>query len=179
MTLRWLTAILAVALASMLTAAPAFAHAALIASDPVDGARLDASPTRVTLTFNQDVEPQFAAVTISGPDGTAYADGDVRVDGPNAAVAVKPLGPAAAYVVAYRVISADGHPISGQYTFQLTEAAPAVTTSAAPAAEPATSAAPTAAPAAPEGQGFPVWIVAAVTGAVMAGLALVMIRRRG
>lgn len=175
MTLRWLTAILVVAIASVVSAPPAFAHAALISSDPPDGARLDAPPPQVTLTFNQDIEPQFAAVTVNGPDGTAYADGDVRVDGPNAIVDVTPLGPAAAYVIAYRVISADGHPISGQLTFELTEAAPAVTSSA-PAVAPSTSATPAAAPATSDDGGFPAWIAIAVA-AVLAGLALVMVRR--
>lgn len=171
LTLRWLATIFAVVLASVLTAIPAFAHAALISSDPANGAQLDASPARITLTFNQDVEPQFATVTVSGPDGTAYADGAVRVDGPDAVIDVKPLGPAASYVVAYRVISADGHPITGQYTFEVTEVAPAPANSAAPA-----TAQPSAAEPASYDQGFPVWIAVAVT-VVLAAVALVMVRR--
>lgn len=171
--LRWLVAVAAV-LASVSTAAPAFAHAALISSDPADGAELDTAPTRVTLTFNQDIEPQFATVTVSGPDGTPYADGAVRVDGPTVVVDVTPLGAAAPYVVAFRVISADGHPISGTYTFRLTKAAPAVANSPTPAP----SAAPAQAPAASDEQGFPAWIAVAAA-VVLAGLALVMVRRRG
>jgi methionine-rich copper-binding protein CopC len=175
--LRLLICLLAVVIGSAATAAPAFAHAALIGSDPADDAKLDTAPIVITLTFNQDIEPRFATVTISGPDGTAYAAGDVRVDGPTAAIDVKPLTAAAPYVVAYRVISADGHPISGQYTFELTKAAPAApgTTSAA---APTTSTAPTAAPASGDSGDFPMWIAVAVA-AVIAGLAIVMVRRRG
>lgn len=174
--LRLLICLLAVVIGSAATAAPAFAHAALIRSDPADGATLDTAPTAITLTFNQDIEQQFATVTISGPDGSAYAAGDVRVDGPTAAINVKPLT-AAPYVIAYRVISADGHPISGQYTFELTKAAPAAPGTTMSVAAP-TSAAPAAAPAADAGGGFPMWIAVAVA-AVIAGLAIVMVRRRG
>jgi copper resistance protein C len=176
--LRLLTYLLAVVFGSAVTAAPALAHAALIASDPADGAALDAPPAAITLTFNQDIEPQFATITVSGPDGTAYASGGVRVDGPTAAIDVTPLSAAAPYVVAYRVISADGHPISGQYTFHLTKAAPATTNSAGQTGTPAQAPTPNAAPAADGGGGFPVWIAVA-TGAVIAGLAIVMVRRRG
>ncbi|MCP9271822.1 copper resistance CopC family protein [Mycolicibacterium arenosum] len=172
--LRWLVAVAAV-LVSVSTASPAFAHAALISSDPADGAELDTPPTRITLTFNQDIERQFATVTVSGPDGTPYADGAVRVDGPTVVVDVKPLGAAAAYAVAYRVISADGHPISGKYSFQLTRAAPTVTSSAAPTASAAPAA---AAPAESDERGFPAWIAVAAA-VVLAGLAVVMVRRRG
>lgn len=177
MTFRWLTALLVAFFASVLTAAPALAHAALIGSDPTDGAQLDAPPARVTLTFNQDIEPRFAAVTVSGPDGTVYADGDVRIEGPTASVAVKPLGAAARYVVAYRVISADGHPISGQLTFTLTATPPATPPTAA--AGPATSTVPAAQAdaTAPADGGFPAWIAVVAAVAVLGGLVLVMVRR--
>lgn len=178
--LRFLTCLLALVLGSAIAAAPAFAHAGLVSSDPADGAALDAPPAAITLTFNQDIAPQFATITVSGPDGAGYASGDVRVDGPAAVIDVKPLTAAAPYVVAYRVISADGHPITGQYTFQLTKAAPAVANSVAPTAttSPAPAPTPSAAPAVDDGGGFPVWIAVAVA-AVIAGLAIVMVRRRG
>ncbi|MHA6619195.1 copper resistance CopC family protein [Pseudonocardia sp. DLS-67] len=170
-------------LALLLGATPALAHARLESSDPTDGASLDAAPQRVTLTFNEAMTPGFNTLTVVGPDQGHYETGDVAVDGSSVSIEVQPLGPAGQYEVGYRVVSADGHPISGSVGFTLTTAGTGT---------PAAAAAPSASPAAPTGQpapapaaaapaddsgGTPVWpwIVGAVVlvgGGVVAALRL-------
>lgn len=157
-------------LALLLGAGPAFAHAALVGSDPDEGASLDAAPDRISLEFNEVPQAAFSAVTVVGRDGTEYQDGEIVAEGNTLRVGVGPLGAAGDYEIGYRVISADGHAITGSVPFTLTTAGPAAATSTtAPttSTDQTTDAAvePAAAPAIPADEGgMPVWpwIVGAV-----------------
>jgi len=98
----------------------AAAHTTLTATDPAADATLDAGPTRVTATFNEELQPTFAAMTLVGPDGNLWSTGDAEVRGATIGVAVRPLGPAGKYTANYRVTSADGHVVSGSWSFSVT-----------------------------------------------------------
>ncbi len=71
------------------------------------------------------MQHQFAAMTVVGPDGNLWSTGEPEVDGAVVSVGVRPLGPAGTYTVNYRATSADGHVVSGSWSFQLTVAGPA------------------------------------------------------
>lgn len=131
--------------------APAFAapapgtlplHARLVSSAPADKSTVDTAG-QVVLTFNETVNPDFVAVRVAGPDGDE-ADGSPTVEGPTVTQPLTaPLG-AGAHTVTYRVVSADGHPISGTLTFTTTADTPTPTPSATAATpSPTASAAPT------------------------------------
>ncbi|MFJ8154755.1 copper resistance protein CopC [Streptomyces sp. NPDC094468] len=116
------------------SAAPASAHAALRESDPADGAVLKSSPGSVTLTFTESVgllddsfrvyDPTNHRVTTGGPGhGPGGAD-TARITFP------RRLG-TGTFTVAWRVVSADSHPVSGALTFSVGE--PSATTAAVPA----------------------------------------------
>ncbi|WP_228387858.1 MULTISPECIES: copper resistance CopC family protein [unclassified Nocardioides] len=113
-------------------AAPASAHAALVSSDPADGSRVASLPDEVTLEFNEEIsDPAYVVVT--APDGVRVNSGDATVRGPRVTQALDAQGlalPAGSYTLAYRVVSADGHPISGEQTFEVETA-----TAADPATE--------------------------------------------
>lgn len=98
---------------------PASAHASLVGSDPEDGAALDTEPTKVSIKFNEDVSTP-AQLEVTAPDGTALADGDATVDGRTVSQTVQASGHAGTYTMAYRVVSADGHPVSGEITYDVT-----------------------------------------------------------
>ncbi|OMC27743.1 copper resistance protein CopC [Mycobacterium sp. GA-1841] len=109
--------------ASALFAAPAAsAHAARIAADPAEQSSLSSSPQRVSATFNEALQPAFASMTVVGPDHNLWSDGDPKVAGAVISVGVRPLGPTGTYTVNYRVTSADGHVVSGSWSFELTVA---------------------------------------------------------
>jgi methionine-rich copper-binding protein CopC len=175
--LRTVTVTLLAGLALLLGATPALAHARLLSSDPADGASRDTAPQEITLTFNEAMTPGFNTITVVGPDGgTHYETGEITVEGTVVRAALQPLGAAGRYEVGFRVVSADGHPVTGSVVFTLTVAGPgANTAAAAPSAGPVAPApAPAAAPADTEG-GTPVWpwIVGAVVlvgGGVFAAL---------
>jgi copper resistance protein C len=175
--LRTAAVTLLAGLALLLGAGPAFAHTRLLSSDPADGASLDAGPQRVSLTFNESVSADFTQLTVVGPDGGRYETGAVSADGGTVSIGVQPLGPAGRYEVGYRVVSADGHPVTGSLAFTLTTAGPGKGAAIAPAQGPAATPPPAAAPAGSEESsgGMPLWpwIVGAVV-LVGAGVAVAL-----
>jgi copper resistance protein C len=159
MTPRAVAAWAALLLAAMvstatLTAPSASAHAARVSADPADNAVLTAGPARVTATFNERLQTTFAAMTVVGPDGNQWASGEPSVQGAVVGVGVRPLGPAGTYTVNYRVTSADGHVVSGSWSFRVT--VPGTGTPGPPAAGP------------DGGRSVPVWPFAAAAVALVA-----------
>ena len=145
----------------------AAAHATRIAADPGENAELTESPARVSATFSEAMRPQFAAMTVVGPDGNLWSTGEPQVQGPVVSVGVRPLGPSGTYTVNYRATSADGHVVNGSWSFRLTVAG---------TGEPGPTA--TAAPAdAPDG-GIAVWPFLVGATVIVAGGALWAVRRR-
>ena len=121
-----MTRVTHLALVALLTAGLLFsgsgvaaAHAVLTATDPGRDAALDSGPDRVSATFNESLQPTFAAMTVVGPDNHLWQTGKPQVDGAVVSIAVLPLGPVGTYTVHYRVTSADGHPVSGSWAFRL------------------------------------------------------------
>jgi copper transport protein len=111
----WLAA-LAFTLVCLLPAAPALAHSALIASEPADGATVEIAPRQFSLSFNEPVSP--LVLNLVRPDGTSapldhYApkDATLVIDAPQLTDGT--------HVLVWRVVSADGHPVSGSLIFSV------------------------------------------------------------
>ncbi|MCW0213028.1 MAG: copper resistance protein CopC [Pseudonocardia sp.] len=187
-TLRASAIALVAGVALLLGAGPASAHAQFEGSDPADGASLATGPSTVTLTFSDTMQQGFNEVTVIGPDGTThYENGEPKASGDTVSVAVSPLGAAGVYRIGYRVLSDDGHPVSGSVGFTLTAPGPAAGTAPATGATPAPAAGaePTAGQpgtgqqdAGQQDGGSPVWpwIVGAV---VLVGAGVVVALRLG
>jgi methionine-rich copper-binding protein CopC len=116
----WLLAVLALPLG----AGTALAHNVLVGSDPANGSSVASGPSMVTLTFDLPVKESFSTVTVVGPDGGHFEGGPATVDGNVVRAPVRALGPAGVYTVGYRIVSDDGHPVSGAIRFTLTQAGP-------------------------------------------------------
>lgn len=95
-------------------AGPATAHDTLLGSDPARDAVLDTSPTSVTLRFNAVVGNP--TVIVADASGNPHQQGEATVTDRTVTQSVNEL-PGGVYLVNYRVISSDGHPISGQVPF--------------------------------------------------------------
>ena len=161
---------------ALTSAGPAWSHATLVSSSPADGEQVPVPPSRVSATFNEPMQTQFAAMTLIGPDGGQYGAGEPTVDDTVISVAVRPGGPAGDYTANYRATSADGHVVSGSWTFRVLAAAP-TTDSPAPTGTPAPT--DTAAPTDTSGEGgTPVWPFVAAATAVVAAGALWAVRRQ-
>ncbi|QTJ64727.1 copper resistance protein CopC [Rhodococcus sp. ZPP] len=177
----WFTRAVLVAAAvfacAALTAGPGMAHAALESSNPADGTQIDAAPDNVTLVFNQDIQPNFAALTVVGSDGAQWGRSEPAVDGRLLSVDLDGLGAAGQYTVAFRVVSSDGHPIAGTYTFDLTQAGAEATPTAGTALSVTRAANPSQAQPAEESGGFPVWILLVIGVVVVGGAVTFMLAK--
>ncbi|PRY51162.1 copper transport protein [Geodermatophilus tzadiensis] len=99
------------------TAGPAAAHAELVSTDPGEGARLDAVPGQVTLRFTEGVSLGAGYARVLGAGGERVDTGAPRVDGDTVTVPLRGDLPDTSYVVTYRIVSADSHPVSGAFAF--------------------------------------------------------------
>ena len=101
-------------------ASPASAHAVLAAASPAQASVISTAPTAVRLTFSEPVQVVPGRSQVIAPDGRRINDGDPVGAGANLSIALlradRPLG---TYLVSFRVISADGHPVAGSYTFSV------------------------------------------------------------
>jgi len=147
--MRRVAAVLLLTLLGVLgLATPAFAHNQLTSSNPQDKASVDASPGEIVLTFDQPVQAGegLNTVAVTSENGDHWEGGVAEVASNVVTTPVRELGPAGVYTIAYRVISADGHPVDGTLTFTLTEASDGT-----PAPKPADS-------AADDSGGVPIWV---------------------
>jgi methionine-rich copper-binding protein CopC len=159
------TLILGLVIAALAGAGVASAHAVRVATDPVENAELSQAPQKASATFNEKLQPQFAAMTVVGPDGNLWSTGDPHVVGAVISVGVLPLGPSGTYTVNYRVTSADGHVVSGSWSFRLT-----VSGTGTPG--------PSASATSPSGGGIPVWPFFVAAGLIVAVGATWAVRRQ-
>jgi len=114
--------LVAAALAAALALpATAFAHAALLKTFPQASAELDRQPGAVRLTYDEAVEPRFAIVSVTDADGRSQTTGAPRRAAGDPYTLEVPLRRLARgwYLVFWRIISADGHPVRGAFTFDV------------------------------------------------------------
>ena len=109
------------------SASPAFAHATLEQTSPAAGQVLDQPPKKLTLGFNESVEVALGAIRVYNSKGDRLEIGDAsHPSGQQSQVQVDvPKMEDDSYVVTWRVISADSHPVSGAFTFQVGKGAAA------------------------------------------------------
>jgi copper transport protein len=103
----------------VLPASPAEAHAVLLRSTPNADAVVAAAPGEVVLEFTEPVRLIPEKIRIIGPDGGRADVGEPTVAGRTVAVTLRPGGPRGTYLVSYRVISADSHPVVGGFTYSV------------------------------------------------------------
>jgi methionine-rich copper-binding protein CopC len=189
---RLISVCLGIVVAMTATAGPAAAHDQLVSTQPEAGQRLAEPPTVVRLTFSADVLELGTTVIVRGSDGADLPVGATAVTGTNVEVALPPLAPGD-YSVVWRVVSADGHPISGTFDFGVDGPAPS-TPSESASSPPQTTISPTTttrgAAAATPGDGQadvsagrgPSTVLWAVAGLVLAAIACLLVvgrRARG
>ncbi|MEW2147259.1 copper resistance CopC family protein [Micromonospora vinacea] len=159
-------AVLAVLVAVLIPASPAWAHNSLKTATPARDATLSSAPHEVTLEFMQRLDPAFTTIVLTDAAKRKLPTGEPVVTGAKSTVQVTDALPNGTYTVAYRVVSVDGHPVQGSYPFTVADP----TSSAAPVATVGASApAPSAAAAVVESGGGP------SAGVLVAGAALAVL----
>jgi len=106
------------ALLIAIPALPAWAHNSLIATTPAEGAVVTEQPGTISLETNDELLDvgSGSAIRVQGPDGLYYGDGCTEVAGAIAETRAE-LGAPGEYTVTWQVVSTDGHPISGTWSF--------------------------------------------------------------
>ncbi|OJX70151.1 MAG: hypothetical protein BGO95_03855 [Micrococcales bacterium 73-13] len=178
------------AAAAVAIAAPAAAHSTIIDSTPAAGEEIAEAPASFSVTANEDLSDLtgtgqgFALRVVFVPTGEDVSTGRLTIDGPTLSTPGVPLqsGP---YLLEYQVVSADGHPVSGEIPFTVATddaTTPTMTPEPTPDAEPPATG-NGAAGAEPDGADPALWgwIVggAIVLAGVAAGVIALVARRRG
>ena len=108
------------ALVGLAAPATASAHAYLVKTVPSPSAILDVPPRSVALTYDEAVEPRFAIISVTNARGEQLTTAPVQRSPANPDTLVVPLQrhlPSGWYLVYWRAISVDGHPVQGGFTF--------------------------------------------------------------
>jgi methionine-rich copper-binding protein CopC len=122
LSMRRLLALLALLAAwLLLSCAPALAHASLVETYPVDGDILGKPPEQVQLLYSEPVDAGFDPVKVYDREGYRVDEGNARVAPDNRKLLVVDLDELSesSYTVEWRVTSVDGHPVDGEYGFDV------------------------------------------------------------
>ncbi len=112
-------------------AQPAEAHAILTQASPQQGSVVKAAPEQVMLRFNEAIQVIPGRTQVIGPDGKRVNVGDPVPQQNGMTIKLRPADrPLGTYLVSYRIVSADSHPISGAFTFSV--GAPSASAPSAP-----------------------------------------------
>lgn len=100
-------------------ATPASAHAVLSSSSPAASSVVPNGPSEVVLTFSESVRKVPDKVRVIAPDGSRADRGEPAFEGAVVTIPVDPAAGRGTYLVSFRVISADSHPVSGAFTYSV------------------------------------------------------------
>jgi copper transport protein len=111
----------AVVTAALTLPAAAWGHAALLKTFPTASAEVDTPPTELRLIYDEVVEPRFAVISVTDAAAHQQVDGTVHRSASNPYELDAPLKRSAEgwYLVFWRVISADGHPVRGAFLYRI------------------------------------------------------------
>ncbi|MDN3240861.1 copper resistance CopC/CopD family protein [Glycomyces tritici] len=102
-----------------LWASGAWAHATATKTTPASGALLEAPPSEVVVEFNEPVTPVDAATGVVAPDGDRADTGVTQNAEETTLTIAVDADQEGTYLVGYRVVSHDGHPVSGTFTYSV------------------------------------------------------------
>ena len=100
----------------------ASAHAYIIKSAPAENEILTESPKKVTIQFDETIQPSFNSIEVFDSSGKQVDQKNGRIDPSNPAIIESDLKehlPDGTYRIQWRVVSSDGHPVEGVIPFQI------------------------------------------------------------
>ncbi|RVT57120.1 copper resistance protein CopC [Niallia taxi] len=99
----------------------ASAHAYIVNSSPSENESLDDSPTKATIEYNEKIQSGFAVLNVTNSAGEKVDEGNVTVEDKTISVDLKANLKNDVYTMEWRVVSADGHSITGLVPFSIGE----------------------------------------------------------
>lgn len=116
-----LSAFMTAMAAAMFTAAPALAHDQVVSASPSENESLASAPSEVVIEFTAELLDTGALINVTNASGQDVTDGEVTLDGRIVSKKLQPNLPNGQYELVWRVVSADGHPITDKYQFAIGE----------------------------------------------------------
>ena len=112
------------AVIALLAPLPAQAHTSLVSSVPIKNSTIKAMPKTIAMTFDDKLikiaGKNVSKFSVVGPDGKEIKLGPITLTNQIISAAVlEPKPKPGIYKINYRVISGDGHPVSGTIKFTL------------------------------------------------------------
>ncbi len=164
-------------------ATSASAHSGLTSSTPADGSVISEAPASISFTFDEELLPDADSISLNAADGTNVISAKVQPTGNTVELPLPADLQAGEYQAAYRVVSADGHPVTGAigFTYAPADAGASAVASPAATAEPSGSAVPISETTEPESTGGNPWLglgIGVLIGLVLVVLFAAMRRRR-
>jgi copper transport protein len=98
------------------------AHAYILKSTPSENEILGQSPHRVSIQFDETIEPSFNSIKVFDSNGKQVDLRNGRIDPNNASIIETDLKgnvPKGTYRIQWKVVSGDGHPVEGVIPFQI------------------------------------------------------------
>ncbi len=121
-------AALSLAIAAVMPAQAAFAHAQLVSSNPPADSVIGTAPDQVILTFDEKLmvvadSKTANQIQVTDDAGARVDQGDSKLDGAVLTVSLKPNLALGKYKVEYRFVADDGHAEEANYRFEVSQAA--------------------------------------------------------
>ncbi|MCQ6278848.1 copper resistance protein CopC [Bacillus sp. EB600] len=98
------------------------AHAYIIKSFPADNQNLNQPPKKISIEFNEEIQPAFYSFHVFDRNGKRVDKGNGHIRNNNSRVieaSLKPGLPAGIYNISWKVVSGDGHPVDGVIPFEI------------------------------------------------------------
>jgi copper transport protein len=123
---RGLVCAVLAAVLGLLFASPAAAHAELVATNPANGAQLDKAPDEITMTFTESVDVLDDGFRLVDSVGATVPTPEPVADGHTVSWPMPADLPDGPYTVTWKLVSSDGHPVAGAFSFGVGTAAASV-----------------------------------------------------
>ena len=123
---RGLVCAVLAAVLGLLFASPAAAHAELVATDPANGAQLAEAPDEIEMTFTESVDVLDDGFRLVDSVGATVPTPEPVADGHTISWPMPADLPDGPYTVTWKLVSSDGHPVAGAFSFGVGTAAASV-----------------------------------------------------
>jgi len=100
---------------------------------PTIDSTVTSAPTSVVLTFNEKISASGFGLTVTAPDGLRVDTGAATVSGSRLSINLSQVALNGHYIVNYRVVGIDGHPVEESAGFEVL--IPSLTASVKPSIE--------------------------------------------
>jgi len=103
----------------------AFAHGEMVQSNPAANSRVTAAPAEVSIEFDGKLQilgnATINSITVKDDKGQVISEPVSTVDGMKITSKITSLDVTGLISVSYRIVSEDGHPVEGEYSFTVGE----------------------------------------------------------